>query len=126
MKRLFAFLIPLFFVLAAACSGGSGPGAVVQDFNTAIAEGDSDAMLEHIDPAMRETLRPKIGMVASLAAQEARNKGGLESTEILSEEVDGDQATVTYRSNFGDGSSEEDTATLRQVDGVWYMQLETS
>jgi len=125
MKLLFKLLAPLLFAFAVACSGGgSGPGSVVQEFTTAISEGDSDAMLEHIAPSDRETLRPKLGLIASLAAQQTEQRGGLDSVEILSEEVDGDTATVTYKTHYGDGTEEEDSATLTQVDGVWYMAIQ--
>lgn len=125
MNRLFALLAPLLLVFAAACSGaGSGPGATVEAFQTAIAEGNQDAVIEHIEPDAREMFRPKMGMIVSLAAQEAERRGGFSGIEILSEEIEGDSATVRYQSNFGDGSSEEDEATLKQVDGVWYISVE--
>lgn len=125
MKRFFTLLAPLLFVYAVACSGGgNGPGDVVEDFNTAIAAGDSEAMLEHLEPTAREAFEPKAGMIVSLAAQQAERRGGFDGVEIVSEEIDGDNATVTYRTSFGDGTSEEQTANLRRVDGVWYMAME--
>ncbi|WP_299328601.1 DUF4878 domain-containing protein [Parasphingopyxis sp.] len=125
MNRILAFLAPLLLVFAAACSGGnSGPGATVEAFQTAIAEGNEEAVIEHIEPDAREMFRPKMGMIVSLASQEANRRGGFDGIEILSEEVEGDTATVRYQSNFGDGTSEEDEATLTRVDGVWYISVE--
>lgn len=125
MKRLFKLIAPLLFVYAAACSGGgSGPGAVAEEFATAVSNGDGDAMLEHIAPTEREAIRPKIGLIASLAAQQTEQRGGLDSVEILSEEIDGETATVRYKVTYGNGSEEEESMDLRQVDGVWYVGMD--
>ncbi|WP_298015891.1 DUF4878 domain-containing protein [uncultured Parasphingopyxis sp.] len=128
MKNLFKFFAPVLFAVAAACSGGGGggPGDVVEDFNMALAEGDVDAAIEHIQPSQRDAVRPKLEMVAPMAASQLEAQGGIDSIEVTNEEIseDGNTATVSYTVTFGNGETSEDQDTLTMVDGTWYVGME--
>jgi hypothetical protein len=52
-----------------------------------------------------------------------QSQGGLDRVEVVSEEIEGDAATVIARFRFGDGSQEEVTYRLRQEDDSWMLIL---
>lgn len=125
MKSLFKFFAPVVFAIAAACSGGgTGPGDVVESFNMALAEGDVDTAIEHIQPSQRETIRPKLNMIAPMAATQLEQKGGIDSIEVTNEQVEGDTATVAYTVHYGNGEEAEEEDTLTRVDGTWYVGMQ--
>lgn len=115
--------------IAAVITGGcsmfqSGPGATVEQFYTALNDGEVTTAMDLISSQFRgqigeDKLRAALSQGTRQSAQE---KGGMSSIEILSEDVQGEVATVRVRMEFGDGSSNETTENLVLEDGQWKLQ----
>lgn len=120
------------FLLALACSlltlvgcGGSGPGDRVKEFNHAMADGDAETVKE-IAPVLGTMLSDdKLTEMVESAAEDTKDKGGIDSITIDDETIDGDTARVTATVTFGNGESETDTIDLKKVDGEWIFVLDT-
>lgn len=52
-----------------------------------------------------------------------QSQGGLDRVEVVSEEIDGDVATVRTRFHLGDGSKEEVSYRLTRTEDVWKLHL---
>lgn len=66
---------------------------------------------------------PGVDLFFGVYASGWQSQGGLDRVEVVSEEIDGDAATVMVRFRFGDGSQEEMTYRLRQEDDSWKLIL---
>ncbi|MEL6615374.1 MAG: DUF4878 domain-containing protein [Bacteroidota bacterium] len=109
-------------LLLVGCGSG-GPGDTAADFARAAASGDGERVVELLDPAMAQSLGPKISATVSSQAGEAAAKGGLSEVNILDETVNGDNATVRIETVMGDGSRSEETIQLRKIDGDWKVVI---
>ena len=49
---------------------------------------------------------------------------GIESIEVLSEEIDGNRATVNVRMIFGNGAEDEEGHDFVRVDGRWKIAID--
>lgn len=111
---------PLALLLAVLVGcGGGGPADVAESFTRAAANGDGEAVVEMLDPAMAQTFGPKIQSTISMQAGQISSQGGLDDINILEETVNGNNATVRLETVMGDGTREEQTIQLRLVDGDW-------
>ena len=100
------------------------PTNVVKDFVSAALEGDFTAMKECTTGDLREfygTIEEEINKLSENEQEKRRKKfieeveGDLEDIEYVSEDIDGDKATVKIKSADG----EEVAIELKKVDGKW-------
>ena len=107
--------------LALTSCGGSGPGDVVRDFYRAVERGDVDRAVDLLAAdALRFVGMDILRFVIGAVSEELSDAGGIDSIEILAEEVDeraGGRATVRVRINFGDGSSDTEDMDVVREDG---------
>ena len=112
-------------VIAAALTstcGGSGPADVAERFGRLVEQGE-------VQEASQLVSGEIVGMfgqeklVAALAEQtrEIAERDGIESFEVLSEDVSGSIASLTIRTTFGDGSAREENVDLTRLDGEWRL-----
>ena len=67
--------------------------------------------------------QPGVGMFFGVYSSGWQSQGGLDRVEVVSEEVEGDAATVVARFHFGDGSQEELTYRLTREEDSWNLVL---
>ena len=66
-----------------------------------------------------------ISLLEEKGTKEFEKKGGIESIEIISEEIaeDGNSAVVKFKQTFGNGEVDEDSQTMVKKDGKWLMDI---
>jgi hypothetical protein len=67
--------------------------------------------------------RSGVAMFSGVYASGWAREGGLNSVEVLSEDINGDSATVAARFHFGNGSTDDLTYELTREDDVWKIIL---
>jgi hypothetical protein len=124
MKILLTALCLVFTLGLVGCGGSSGPGDAVVELNYAMEEGDVETV-KKIVPALGSMMGDeKLKAMMTEASAEAKKKGGIESVEIIKEEIEGETATVTHKTTFGNGDEEEETTELVKVDGQWIISMD--
>ncbi|MFM7813096.1 MAG: hypothetical protein ACKO66_01115 [Flavobacteriales bacterium] len=118
MKRtvISAFAIAFAWMMT-SCSGGDTPKVVATKFLTASSENNYDEAKKY---ATEET-----GQVLDLVASMAKTMGGdtkkeKETFEVISEKIEGENATVTYKKA---GDDAEQTLKLKKVSGDWKVSM---
>ena len=111
----------LWGIVAAGCSS-VGPGATVQRFYRAVESGEAKAASEMVSGSMVSMMGPKkFEMALQGETGKISQKGGIQSIEILSEEIDGDAAEVGVRVTYGNGETDEENLNLTRIDGRWMI-----
>ena len=113
--------------LAVTACGAPGPGKTVEQFYRAVESGRVDAatdMLSIADAEMAAIASAKLAAAFERERARFAEAGGIESIEVLSEEIDGNRATVNVRMIFGNGAEDEEGHDLVQVDGRWKISID--
>ena len=135
MKKLIYFLTCVFSVmLFAACgSDTSTPKAAAENWGNMMKSGDYEGIVDQIaypDNLSAEEKEQSKEMFLSLFNDKVKaqmeKKGGITSTEVLSETIseDGKTAKVEMKVVYGDGSEYEQTLDLVNVDGDWKLSID--
>lgn len=134
MKKLFLSMVLMAAALLVSCSGGSASSAsaVAVKAYQAIASGDyekvADCMFFDEDASAEDVAKGKefiVAMMKEKIAPQFAEKGGIAKVESLGEELNeaGDEATVTLKCTFGDGSEEtEDVELVKNAHGDWKIK----
>ena len=112
--------LALFVALLAGCGGG-GPADTAEAFQRHVAAGETEAAVELLDPAITQMMGPKIQAAMAAQTAEISAKGGISSVRVLNETINGETATVEMETTYGNGETDSETVTLRQVDGDWKL-----
>ncbi len=113
--RILSILAVAATALFAACGGGSAtPSDVASKFLTHIDKKEFKEAKDYGTKATGELL----DMVASMASM--MPKEDPKGFTIKEEKIDGDKATVTYRSN---GKEADETLNLVKEDGKWLVSM---
>ena len=114
-------------LVLAAC--GKKPSSTLIDMNNELCKtGDMAVMTKYVS----ERAKPAISATAALMAEPKKAammkteiqkncKDGNAKIDVLSEKIEGDKATISYKEN--DGS--EKTANLVKENGEWKLDLDT-
>lgn len=113
-------------VVLCSCSGGGQPSSVAKAFFDAVDAGDSEKAISLFAPELREdeTMSGKLGFIVGAGISEVEEKGGVQSFEVLEENIGEDQATLNFKVTYGNGDEESDEMKCVKVDGKWYLTLE--
>lgn len=124
MLRIHSAVVLLGLIYAFVLGGcsSSGPARTVERFYRAVESGEVKAAFEMISGAIVSRMGPK-KIEAEMQSETARiaRKKGIQSIEILSEEVDGQAAEIRLRVTYGNGETEEQNANLTRIDGRWII-----
>lgn len=131
MKRIAIGLLLAGVTVGCSGSGGSGPGAVVQDFAQRLEGGNCDGLREVISSNGREMAGPKLEQVCKMGAEarktdpEKAKQQGLKELHILEEKVEGERATVRVQAEQNNGQKDGAPATfiLVQEENQWKIDL---
>ncbi len=127
-------ILKVFLVIAAvmafttACETTDSPGETTKEFMEEYAEGNIDSALEMLkgyDDATEEE-KEKVKTYMSEGQKELEEKGGVESIEILNEDIneEGNMADVNLKTTYGNGETEEYSQKAEKVDGEWMVVIE--
>ena len=123
IKTLIVAIAAAFCALFATGCADS-PTDVVKDFVSSMQEGDFTAMKECTTGDLREDLVKVEEMMNKYSEKEQEKKrkefikelgDDFKDIEYVSEDIDGDKATVKIKNADGD----EETVKLKKVDGKW-------
>jgi hypothetical protein len=101
-----------------------GPGKTVENFHRSLETGDLDQAISFFSSSITDNFgQDKIKLVMSQAVSQTKEKGGIKSLKINSEEITGDVAKVNYTIIYGDDSSTTDTIELIKENDQWKINL---
>ncbi len=134
-KVLYIFVAILMAGIVASCGGGSSakPGEAAKQYAQYMADGNYDKFIEGIyipsDTPAEEVEQSKAMLNALLTEKGSKTleeKGGIESIEVLSEEIaeDGQTAVVDMRYTYGNGETSEETMEMVLDGGKWKVELD--
>jgi hypothetical protein len=114
----------LLAVTMAACgvTGSNGPQAPGERLVAAM-ELIRDGKPRELEAFVVNDDQPGVGMFFGVYSSGWAAEDGLNRVDIVSEEIDGDSATVAARFHFVNGSTEEVTYQLKKEDNVWKIML---
>lgn len=96
------------------------PGGTVRSFFVDLEKGEINEATDALsNSSVDGYMGSKIKMALSEVPASFDERGGIKNIEILDENVNGDLATVSYRINFKDDTSEEGVMDLVKEDDGW-------
>lgn len=125
-RHFFVFFLA---ALLTACSG-SGPEKVAEKYMSSMISADIDTFLATVylseeEKAQFSMMRDKLEEMFKMAQHQANAAGGIKSIKATKTEysTDKENATVTLRISFKNGTSEEDRVRLINTKGGWKVRL---
>lgn len=101
----------------AGCSGGSGPAATVEQFYSALQDGDTERATELV-----HSESPMAGSVEMAAGMLSEMDFSVDSTEVLEESDSRATVEVTVTVTMsGETETSTETVELRKEDGEWKL-----
>ena len=134
MKRTLTLALALLVagtMALVACGGGKGtagkantPTGTFEKYADCIKGGDFAKAVEWLDGSNEATQEQKDFFVA-LMQEASKDKGGLKSYEVLSEEIseDGQTAKLKVKYTWGNGETKETTEKLKKTEDGWACTL---
>ena len=126
-------IYPLFIAIVSACIMSSLPCSAKQDTPeealaaiTAVYQAeDIDGFLALVDPEVLKEAGAKDKMtgIAQMSFGIIRQNDGLKAIEIVSQEVEGDTASLKTNTMFANGKSNPSSLDLVKRDGLWYLTI---
>lgn len=120
-------------VIFSSCGsgGGSTPADAARHIMKLMQKGDYEGVVDHMHLQVKEgeDIEAQKEMLVALMEEKAGKsmdeKGGLESYEVLEEEIsdDGTSASVKVKSTYGDGSEDTQDMDFVKEDGNWLMEM---
>ena len=127
MKKITFLFVALAVILFGACSpSAKTPSGAVKIYSDYIKTENFDKAVECIYLEDESTSKEQLLEIAEkLKTSYAENgKNNFDKIEIVSEEIDGDNATVEVKEFFKDGTEETNTYKLRKNEnGEWKIDL---
>ncbi len=129
MTRLTLPLAVVFLLTFQAGCGGSvdqdSPGYAATEFYQKLANGGIEEASEYIaGDVVAMVGRDKLNMMLRDYYRDIRESGGLESIEVLNQEITGDLATVSLRSTYGNGESTEEIVEMTRIGDEWKLLMD--
>lgn len=130
MKKIIAGLLLVVGVGLFTACGESTPKDVAVDFvKSAYSKENADLIdfvaipKEKNDEATQAYVKGKLAEQNARSVEYAKNKGGLDKVEVVSEEINEDRAQVQLKVIFKDNSSDNQRFKLQKLDGKWKINL---
>lgn len=121
VHRLLLFPTVLILALLAGCTD-SGPAGTVEKFHHHVEDGEIEEAAEMFSGEIVAMFgRDKLESRLSQQTREISRKGGIQSLDIVSEEVSGQVADVRVRVTYGNGRTDEQDVQLTKIDGEWKL-----
>lgn len=106
-----------------ACGLFGGPGQATKNFYYALEAGRVDEAMKTVSSQTKSALgEPKLRALLTDLTRKIKQRGGIASIEITSEEITGEIADVTGTVKYEDGTSESFTQKLFKENGDWKFQ----
>ncbi|KAA6336727.1 hypothetical protein EZS27_015131 [termite gut metagenome] len=134
MKKIiyFSLLLITLFTIAACFSETETPGAAAKKYAEYLVSGDYEKFVDAIaiesdeDQAPEQIKETKDGILSLLKEKGAKaieERGGIESTEVVSETIseDGKTAKVVIKQTYGNGEVEENDYNMVKEENTWKM-----
>ncbi|MBA3531379.1 MAG: DUF4878 domain-containing protein [Ardenticatenales bacterium] len=119
---LFLILLSLSLLMTGCGFFASGPGQTVENFYRSVEEGNLDDATALLSSRLVSTIgASKIKQGLAQQTQTIKDKGGIESISVDSEEVTGEIAQVTTTITYGNGETGTETVNLMKEDGSWKL-----
>jgi hypothetical protein len=118
-KQLIAIFAAAVVILSAACSGGDSPKGVANEFLTSLNKMDF-AKAKTMGTEETGKLLDMLSSFSDMVPDSVKQKEANKKIEIVNEKIEGDNATVTYKT---EGSDKEETLKLVKADGKWKVQM---
>jgi hypothetical protein len=97
-----------------------GPGKTVEKFHRSIETGELDQAIGLFSSSITDSFgTEKLRLAMSQAASQTKEKGGIKSFKVNSEEITGDIAKVNYTIIYNDDSTTTDTIELIKENDQW-------
>ena len=130
-KVLFSLVCLVACLLVASCGGASTPADAAADCIELMKAQDYEALVATIDfsevevDKQQESKDMFLALFKEKGGKEMKQKQGITSYTLVSEEVaeDGKTATVKYDVTYGDGSTKTNTFNMVLVDGEWKQSV---
>ncbi len=137
MKKRAIILCLVLLIVALAFTGcaASETSVVALKFYNALKDGDTDAMIECLDPETADMLTTQLEAmdmefsdlfdISAMMDEEGIDADSL-SFKVVEEEVKDDNATVTVEVSYkadGENVKEESELPLVKVNGKWYVSF---
>ncbi len=117
-------IVAALLTVTAACGGaGSSEPQTPGERLVAAMELIRDGKPTELENFVVSDDRSGVGMFFGVYSSGWADEGGLVRVEIVSEEINGDSATVSARFHFANGSTEDVTYQLRQENNAWRIIL---
>lgn len=131
MKKLMYYGAMFVVVLVLISCSSNSPSNALKKYTTALQEQNYEKFVEGINFSNanpEKAAREKEGFVSLMKEKGERTlkeKGGLKSVKMISEEIaeDGKTAVVKYKQVYGNGEETESIQKMVKVDGKWLMDI---
>lgn len=134
MKNLinFGLFITAFLFIFSSCSSDttSSPRKVAEKYGEYLLSDKPERIVDLVDTgdASKEEIEAGKQMLSGFItlglAEVKKAKDGFKDFEIISEDIDGDEAEVTIKITFGNGETDEESLDMVKVDGKWKLQMD--
>lgn len=120
-KRIVRLMVLIGLVMVGSGCGlfNSGPGQTVKNFYYAVEAGKIEEAKNLLSAQVTATYGAKLSQALVQASEDIKRKGGIQSIDVISENINGDIAAVTSKTTFGNGQSTTDASRLLKEDGQW-------
>jgi hypothetical protein len=120
MKKLLICCIAILFFTGGCSLLFGGPKSTVKKFYKHLEAGEIDAVIALFSKTSKAAqFQGKVKPLLVQGTETIKQKKGISSIDIISEEITGETAKVKFTIKYNDGSSEQLESKLIKEDGDW-------
>ncbi len=123
MRVLSVMLLIAAFGFSSCGKKDSTPGDVVKSMVKKMEAGDKSVKNLMVDELAAMLGDEKLEAGLQEESAEMKEKGGVKSVTITEESIEGEEATVRYTVEYGNGDIDEEKADLIMEDGKWKITV---
>lgn len=126
MKKVLAILAVAAAILCVSCKGGEKKAATPEDTAKtaleALKKSDYKAFVNTYNLS-DDDKQMLVSVIEEKMKEQMDEKGGITGYELGETQIDGENATVASKIKYADGSEEDMTFNLVNVDGKWLQEM---